>query len=408
MTKPKRRRQALEALNKTRAQHGRALQKLEKARGRVKKRTRQLRQLEARLFALEQQARAPETARLGQALVGDHGLRRARLIVNPTAGGIDGDAAKISEIVQRLRAHGILAELSLKTSGKAARVLAKEAADAGLDLVIAAGGDGTIEDVALALINHDTDLGILPVGTSNNLARSLGIPLGLEDACTLLGMGVTRLIDVGRVTPEAGDSELFLETAGVGLTSIIIPAGQALRKRRWSKVSHFVSKVFDVHGDPLALELASGEMVPVQSQLVTVSNAPLGAINVLLAPEARMDDGLLDVTVYEDMSRAELLAYFLAASHGHPARDPKVRTYRVERVTIRAPQPIAAHADKNALPEARAYTFEAVPKSLRIIAGQGLALTIPVEAVPAVPPLAGKPKDDDQRENGDRPVAPSP
>ena len=404
MGKKKERRAALAALEEARTEHARLLAQVEKAQAKAERRAAKLRALEARLFELQQQTHDPAAGRLGQAPAGDEALRDARLIVNPTAGGVDGDAEKVTEIVACLRAHGIRADLGLKTSGKAARELAQEAVDQEQELVIVAAGDGTLEEVALTLLHSKTALGILPVGTSNNLARSLGIPLALDDAYALLGMGATRLIDVARVRVEGGDgaSACFVETGGVGLTAIMIPAGQALRKQRWTDVSRFFRKVLDVHPDPLALELASGEIVPVQSQVVTVSNAPLGAVNILLAPEAKMDDGLLDVTVYEDMSRTDLLAYFLAASRGEPARHPSVRTYRVERVTIRSPHPISAHADKEELPEALAFTFEAVPKALRVVAGQGVALTLPVEAVPSVPPLAGPQTDEHRKANGRR------
>ena len=95
------------------------------------------------------------------------------------------------------RAHGIRAEVGIKTSGKAVREMAKAAADRGQALVIVAGGDGTIEDVASQLVNSEVILAILPTGTMNNIACSLGVPLDISAACALIGMGVTRKIDMG-------------------------------------------------------------------------------------------------------------------------------------------------------------------------------------------------------------------
>jgi hypothetical protein len=106
-----------------------------------------------------------------------------------------------------------------------------------------------------------------------------------------------------------------------------------------------------------------------------------------------MDDGLLDVTVYEDMSRTDVLAYFMAASHGEPVEHPKVTRYQAKRAILRSTQPIPAHSDKDPLEPAKAFRFEVIPGAVSVIAGHGVALTVPVESVPSVPPLTGPQKE---------------
>ena len=129
---------AKEELEAVRERYDRLLAKIDKARKKADKRTRKLHALEARSLELEQRLRDETQARLGQADTDHAGLRPARLIVNPTSGAMDNDAGKIETIVTRLRAHGFVADLTLKTSGKAARELAKDAVDNKEELVIVA------------------------------------------------------------------------------------------------------------------------------------------------------------------------------------------------------------------------------------------------------------------------------
>ena len=242
-----------------------------------------------------------------------------------------------------LRAHGIQAEVYLKTSGKAVRQWVREAVDKNEALVIAVGGDGTIEDVALSLVGSRTALGIIPAGTMNNLARGLGIPLDIEQACALLGAGITRQIDVGciRATDKAKRT-YFLETAGLGL-AIALPAGQNIKKGRWRKLPADFRKMFDLSAAPTQIELDNGEKIETKVKLVTVSNAPLFGLNNLIAPDAKMDDGLFDLAVYDGLSDLELAEYFLSTANGQRVSNPNVRFYRTRRVHIRSQQADARH-----------------------------------------------------------------
>ncbi|MCA1553414.1 MAG: hypothetical protein LC737_03455, partial [Chloroflexi bacterium] len=213
----KRRRQLKKAFKQARAEYVERQSKLEAERSKVEKHARTLQKLEVKVAKLERRLHKGQSEGDGKAKDKDATLRRARLIFKPSAGSNDNGAQQLADIVTRLRAHGIIADSMLKTSGKAVRALAKQCVTNNEELVIVAAGDGTIEDVAFQLIGSKTSLGIIPIGTMNNLARSWGVPLDVEDACTLLGMGLTREIDVGRV--QAGEKakvEYFLETAGVG------------------------------------------------------------------------------------------------------------------------------------------------------------------------------------------------
>jgi diacylglycerol kinase (ATP) len=398
--------QAHAALRDLEAKHKRIVRKMDRKRSKIDKLSVRLLKVEAELARTERQIVLLGQSADGAGAAVMPALRRAFLVFNPTSGAGGKESQSPEPMVARLRAHGIEAEVGIKTSGKIARKLTRQAVKKKYSLVIVAGGDGTIEDVASELVGTETALGILPVGTRNNLARELGVPLDLDQACDLLAAGITRKIDIGRVCAHNGeDVEYFLESAGLGLSAVVLPAGQALSKGRLWKVSSALRKLFELKPGLVELELDSGEKITANTQMVTVSNAPLIGLNMLVAPDAKMDDGLLDVAVYDDMTTTDLTSYFLATTEGRRAYNSHVRYWRACRVVIRSSQDMPAVADKDAVSEGQKagkgqaakkgqeLEIEVLPRAINAVVGDGVALTLPVEAVASVPPLAGKQPD---------------
>lgn len=369
--------------------HGKLLDKVEKTAARLERRKARVTALELEIAGLESRLSAPRKGRIGQKAASDGKLKPARLIFNPTSGRDNEDnTARLSKIVAGLRAHGIEARVGLKTSGSAARHLARKAVEAGDALVVVAGGDGTIGEVAAQLVGSKTVLGIVPTGTMNNVARSLGVPLGIDDACALIGMGTTRHIDMGRVTSN-GDSnaEYFLECAGVGLSAIAALAGQSFEKRHWRAVPRALRKFFESRLGTMTVEM-DGNVVEASTRMVTVSNAPLMGSKMLAVPGGKMDDGLLDVQVYDGMGDAALVKHFRAASSGSP---DSLKTYRVRKVRITADDKVLTNSDMNITPEQHVIEMEVVPNALTMIVGNGIGLSVPVESAPDAPTFAEDP-----------------
>ena len=393
MKSPKKQaKEAAELLEELRRKHGKLAKKMEQKSTKFQKKTRKLQKLEAKIARMEQQAHKPVLDADGKPImtVDAATLRPVRLIFNPKS-GLTKKIASLEEVVEMLRRHGLQAEVTVKTSGKVARAAAKAAGENKEKLVIAAGGDGTIEDVATQIVGTDTILGILPIGTRNNLARELGIPLDLDQACALLAAGITRKIDVGRVKAnEKPEVEYFLESAGIGLSAIVLPAGQELRKGRLAKLPSALRRLFEFKPGAVEVELDNGERIIANSSLVTVSNAPLLGMNYMIAPDANMDDGLLDIAVYDGMTGTDLTKYFLKTTNGRRAYDPNVRFFRSRRVVIRSNQTLPIAADADVVPERKTLEIEIVPGALSAIVGNGIGLGRPVEAVQSTPPLVGE------------------
>jgi YegS/Rv2252/BmrU family lipid kinase len=379
-----------EALARAQNKQAKQLKKAEVARHRLEKASLKLHKLEAEIAALVQPPAATHTQPAVQTTPQPARLRRARVIYNPhSKGAIDGTNLP-EQITDCLRTYGIEAEITLKTSGKVARKLAKAAVKQGADMLIVAAGDGTIEDVAGTLVGTKTALGIIPIGTMNNLARSLGVPLNLDDACALLGMGITRHIDIGRIiTIDKPQGVYFLEMAGVGLSALAAPLGQDAEKGRWAKMVVALGKALAFKGTTVAITCDDGAEFQAQTQVVTVSNTPLFAENMFIGPDAKLDDGLLDVAFYADMSKTDLERHFLAIANGKRIDDSRITFKRVRRIRIRTNEPLAANADLNVLAPQQIWEIEVVPGALSAVVGKGIGLTLPVESVPSVPPLAG-------------------
>src|SRR5512142_289753 len=124
---------------------------------------------------------------------------RVKLIANPGAGKA-GEAAKNLELVLGYLGNlGIKADVALAKPKEKATPIARRALKNGYKTVVAMGGDGTLEAVMRGMVGSKVDLGIIPAGTENNIARSLGIPEDLQEACALIAAGKTRKLDVGQV-----------------------------------------------------------------------------------------------------------------------------------------------------------------------------------------------------------------
>ena len=375
-----------QSLQRQQRKHEALVAKVEKTSARLARRTSKLQAIEAHIAELERRLAEPRKQHLGDYSASDEPLTRVQLIFNPSSGpDAHGQAERLAEIVKCLRAHGIEAEVEIKTSGHVAREVARNAARSGDRLILVAGGDGTIGEVASQLIGSKTALGIIPTGTMNNVARSLGVPLAIDDACALIGMGTTRHIDIGHVVSN-GDhhSDYFLECAGIGLSAIGAEGGEAIVKGKWHVVPRALRRFLEAKRGAVTVEL-DGTRIEASTRIVTVSNAPLIGNHMLAAPGAKMDDGLLDVHVYDRISDAALVRHFIAASSGSP---DDLECYRVRHVRITADEPMPTNTDMNIAPKRHTIEIEVIPRAVAMIVGNGIALSVPVTSAPPAPTFA--------------------
>lgn len=290
-----------------------------------------------------------------------------KLIFNPNAGPGDGNpSARLDDIVDRLTGLGFRVDVTLSPRKKA-RAAARKALKQGYKTIAVMGGDGTIEAVAAALVGTKTRLAILPNGTYNNLAKSLGVPENLDDACALLKESPVQKIDVGRVKGRKGKM-YFFEQVGLGLTAAIFPEIGDVDDVNLQNLTAAVKTFLGYKAPHVTLTLDGENTLEVDTLLVALSNAPAFGPTFLQAPGASMDDGLLEISLYPGFSKAELLAYFAAIMDGGVSSDDRVQRYRARKVVIKTDPPQEAVADNILLGEGSKFKARILRRALRVIA----------------------------------------
>lgn len=271
---------------------------------------------------------------------------KAKLIANPGAGKPEDSARQLELATRLLQQHGLKVDVALAKPKEEATPLAKQAVKDGYDFVVAMGGDGTLEAVLRGMVGRKTPMGILPTGTQNNIAKSLGIPLDLEEACALVAARHVRKLDVGRVKVKNGRKLYFFELTAIGLVAALYPTANKLADGKLSKLKEAALTLLHQEPDPeVYLTLDDESKIKVKTMLVVVSNAPMFGANFLVAPDASVTDGYLDVSVYPEFSKPEVLTYFARIRDEGFSANEKVQRYRACKLEIKTRPKMEVMAD---------------------------------------------------------------
>jgi diacylglycerol kinase (ATP) len=269
-----------------------------------------------------------------------------KLIANPGAGKPQESSKQLELAIRLLQQHGMEVDVALAKPKEEATPLAKKAVKDGYDMVIGLGGDGTLEAVLRGMVGRKTPMGMIPIGTQNNIAKSLGIPTDMEEACTLIASRNVRKLDLGRVKVKNGKKLYFFELTAVGLVAAIYPEANELQEGKLSKLKDVALTLIQQEPEPeVFLTLDDESKIQVNTMLVVVSNAPMFGANFLVAPDATVTDGLLDISVYPGFSKTELLAYFARIRDEGFSANEKVQRYRASKIEIKTNPKMEVMAD---------------------------------------------------------------
>jgi diacylglycerol kinase (ATP) len=296
------------------------------------------------------------------------------LLVNPIAGGKPGSGPGLADDPALLTADALRAALQARglevthrelAEGDDLAELARHAAETGHDVVVA-GGDGTVSLAAAALVDQpEAALGILALGSFNNMARGFGVPVMLEQALDTIGAGMAVEVDAGWVVRAGDDGRPFFEAAGVGVDAIGFLAVELAERRGWYRAARMLLRGLRMRKTPMRITI-DGTGYRTGSPAVIVSNGPYHGMGFAVADDADPTDGLLNVVVFHGMGRWEVLRHFLTVSRRRTRREPRIATYRAQRVTIEGVRrALPAHADGVSV-GLTPVTFEVRPKALRI------------------------------------------
>jgi diacylglycerol kinase (ATP) len=287
------------------------------------------------------------------------------IIINPIAGGGTRSAAEAHARLALSIADGLSvpAEVFVTERVGHARDLASAAVGRGAGLVMAWGGDGTINEVASALVGGGAALGIVPAGSGNGLARELGIdPRPARAIADALG-AAPRPIDVGDV-----EGRYFVNTAGVGFDAHVASRFAAARRRGFLGYANITARALASYV-PLSYRITiDGATDRIRAVLVTLANSAQFGNGALIAPGARVDDGELDLVVIEERSRFRTLCGLPRLFNGTIQRVSGCRITRLTAVTIEADAPLTFHVDGEPVRGGSVLRARIHPGALRIAA----------------------------------------
>lgn len=293
-------------------------------------------------------------------------MRRARLIYNPTSGREE-MRRRLPDILQRLDEGGIETTVHATTGEGDATLAAADAARRGYDIVIAAGGDGTIYEVVNGLADqeHRPELGVFPLGTTNDLSRALGISRQWEDYCDLVLRGESRPIDVGRA-----NDRYFINIAGGGsLTELTYEVPSRLKTMIGQLAYYFkgIEKMVNLSPMQLKIDAEGQEAIEGEFMIFLIGNTnSVGGFERLM-PDARIDDGQLDVIALKKCNLAEFIRVVSMAQRGDHFNDPNVIYFRTPRLEVTSPNDVLLNLDGE-LGGRLPGVFEVLPQHLRVFA----------------------------------------
>ena len=313
--------------------------------------------------------------------------KEAVLIINPTAHNVPA-LKRRREAEEWLREAGWRFHWEQTTETGEATAIAARAAAEGVPLVLACGGDGTVNEVANGLAGTETALGTLPAGVSNIWAREAGISRKPVEAARLMATGERRLIDLGK----AGD-RYFMLFAGIGIDAQITRNVSLTMKRRVGAAAYGVAALREAlrwRSRPVTVRLDGVEQ-HLDVLMAFAGNTRLYAGLTRITPNAVVDDGLLDVVIYQGAGRVDIamhLARTLRQSHNKAS---KVLIRRVRRLEFDWDEPLPVQLDGDPVGDCP-REIEVAPRALWVVVPAGLRTGLfagperrPQEAEPSLP-----------------------
>ena len=287
-----------------------------------------------------------------------------RVILNPYANRGRGYLRARQRLIDALTKAQLSYTLVETTTKGEATEIAREAAMGGVEVVVAAGGDGTIHEVVNGLMALDDGqalpkLAIFPVGTANDLALALSISRRMGQLTDAIAQRQTRQIDVGSIayrTGAATKSRYFINNVGIGLEAFVVQKANKIRHLRGSLL-YLVAALqslwaYDATEMSLQWGGTEGLLQEPASQkqsgkvlMLTVGNGRRAGGGFYLTPDACLDDGLLDAGILRDVSKSQLVQLLLKARSGKHVHDPAITMLRTQKLQIRAEKGVPIHAD---------------------------------------------------------------
>ncbi len=293
--------------------------------------------------------------------------RRLKLIFNPISGDNNESAGQLMKVIQEMQARDFVPEPYLIEPDCDLDAVIHRAMDEGVRLFVACGGDGTIGAVARSMMGTDSVLGIIPMGTQNNIALSLNIPTDISEAVELLRTGEQLKADAGQITC-GGTTTGFIEVCTVGLLSTLFPSADDIQHVDLTRIGDFFNSLTSTPPSNIRIVLDGEPAIEQMGHVVLVSNSPYVGRNYRVGYDDSFSDGSLDVSFFPDVSKLDLLGYMIKEPGTDILEDPRIQRFRARRIEIETTPVMAVMADGVSLGEG-ALRIEVMPGAVNMIVG---------------------------------------
>ena len=282
-------------------------------------------------------------------------------VVNPIS-GTEGKETIIKNINNNIDRKKYDFEIVKTAYAGHAEEIARNAARLFTDIIVAVGGDGTVNEIARGIIHTDSALGIIPCGSGNGLARHLQISSDPLVAIDILNKGHKICIDYGKI-----NNTPFFCTCGVGFDAFVsLKFADSGKRGPMTYIQNTLKESLTYK--PETYEIVNEEMsLKHKAFLIACANASQYGNNAYIAPHASLTDGLLDITILEPFTVLDVPSLAFRLFNKTIDQDSRIKTYQTKRVTIHRAQPAVIHVDGDPIMEEAELNVEIVPKGLNVI-----------------------------------------
>jgi len=297
---------------------------------------------------------------------------KTELIINQTAGG--GKPKKlVPKIFNIFDSMNFSYHTSWTTSSDGATDLARQAADNGTELIVSVGGDGTINEIINGILTakNQPSLGIIAAGWANDFIKSTSIPNDVYQACRVIKEGKTKKIDLGLINQQT----YFANVYGIGFDAEITALANQIKTDHpnWTSLSAYVyvfaairKLLSPIHSIQLKITI-DNQVIEKEILFLAIGNGRVEGGKFNIAPEAKIDDGLLDIWIIQKMTRIRCLRLLPKAIKGTHKDVPEVSFFRGKNILIEASEPITAQVAGEILIPQKKYQVEILPKKLDLL-----------------------------------------
>ena len=288
-------------------------------------------------------------------------MKRVVFIMNPISG--TQNKAGIPELIESTLDHEKFSyELLMTEHAGHASELAHEAMERGVDIVVAIGGDGTVNEVARAIVHSQTALGIIPCGSGNGLARHLMIPMNIKRAIGIINRDEIHELDYGLINGHP-----FFCTCGMGFDAFVSQKfAEAGKRGPITYVENVLREGLKYEPETYEIQDEQG-LTRAKAFLISCANASQYGNNAYIAPQASMSDGLLDVIIMEPFDVIEAPQISIEMFNKTLDKNSKIKTFRCKKLHIHRKQAGVIHFDGDPVMTDADVDIELKPKGIRVV-----------------------------------------